>query len=540
MRALLGVDAREATPAQVMKAILKLPVDLLWFGGIGTYVRSSVETDDRVGDRANDALRIAGREIKAKVIGEGANLGMTQLGRVEAATAGVRLNTDAIDNSAGVNSSDLEVNLKIALAIPIREQRLTLEGRNELLVSMTKDVAALVLRNNYMQPLAISLAERRGLEDLGFEIRLMQILERKGLLDRAVEFLPSDAELADRRKRGAFLTRPELAVMLAYAKIALFGELLASRVPDDPYLARELVRYFPKPVVERFPEALKQHRLRREIVATMLANSMINRGGPSLIARVGDETGADSPSIALAFTAARDAYELTELNGEIDRLDNKIDGALQLELYAAVQNLHLGRINWFLRHAELAGGLAKFVTHYRAGIAEVEAALESAQPDEQHARRKARAAELMVAGVPEALARKLARLRELADATDIILVAGTAKRTIADVTGVYFAAGAYFKLDRIVAAAYSIELTDHFDRLALDRALVEIASSQRSIATAALATGKNGADAVDAWVGRRRREIERVRDNVHEIASSGMSLSKLAVAVGLLADLGKT
>jgi len=540
MRALLGIEAHEAAPAQVMKAILKMPVDLLWFGGIGTYVRSSAETDDRVGDRANDALRITGAEIRAKVIGEGANLGMTQLGRIEAARVGVRLNTDAIDNSAGVNSSDLEVNLKIALAIPISEQRLTMDGRNELLVSMTDDVAALVLRNNYLQTLAISLAERRGLEDLGFEIRLMQILGRQNLLDRAVEFLPSDAELADRRKRGAALTRPELAVTLAYAKIALFDELLASNVPDDPYLARELVRYFPKPVVERFPEALERHRLRREIIATMLANSMINRGGPSLIARVSDETGAVSPSIALAFTAVRDSYGLTELNGELDRLDNKIGGALQLELYASVQNLHLGRINWFLRHAEFSGGLAKIVSHYRTGIAEVEAVLDRSLPDEQRARREARAAELTGEGVPDALARRLAGIRELAEATDIILVADRAKQKIADVTGVYFAAGAYFKLDRILSAAQSVELTDHFDRLALDRALVEIASSQRTIAAAALATGKTGTEAVKAWVGQRGREIERVRDSVHEIASSGMSLSKLAVAVGLLADLAKT
>jgi len=540
MRALLGVETSEATPAQVMKAILKLPVDLLWFGGIGTYVRASVEADDRVGDRANDALRIAGAEIKAKVIGEGANLGMTQLGRIEAAQSGVRLNTDAIDNSAGVNTSDIEVNIKIALAIPMRDQRLTLPGRNELLASMTDEVAALVLRNNYLQTLAISLAERRGAEDLGFEIRLMQILERQDLLDRAVELLPSDAELAERRRRGKALTRPELAVTLAYAKIALFDELLASDVPDDPYLARELVRYFPKPVVERFPEALEQHRLRREIIATMLANSMINRGGPSLTARVGDETGADSPSIALAFTVVRDSYGLTELNGEIDRLDNKITGALQLELYALVQDLHLDRINWVLRHAELSDGLEKLVSRYRTGIAEVEATLDRALPGEQAARREARAAELTGASVPAALARRLAGLRELAEATDIILVADRAKRSIADVTGVYFAAGAHFQLDRILSAAQAIELTDHFDRLALDRALVDVASSQRAITAAALATGKGGEDAVAAWVLQRSRDIERVRESILDIASSGMSLSKLAVAVGLLADLAKT
>ena len=205
-----------------------------------------------------------------------------------------------------------------------------------------------------------------------------------------------------------------------------------------------------------------------------------------------------------------------------------------------MQNLHLGRINWFLRHADLAGGLAKLVSHYRKGIAEVEAAADRSLSEEQRARRAARMAELTAAGVPEALARRFAGLRELAEATDIILVADRAKRKIEDVTGVYFAAGAYFRLDRILSAAQSIELTDHFDRLALDRALVDIAASQRAIASAALATGQSGSDAVTAWVGQRARDIERVRDSVHDIAESGLSLSKLTVAVCLLADLAKT
>jgi glutamate dehydrogenase len=397
-----------------------------------------------------------------------------------------------------------------------------------------------VLRNNYLQTLAISLAERRGAEDLGFEMRLMQLLEKEGLLDRAVEFLPGDAELAERRMRGGAMTRPELAVTLAYAKIALFGELLASGVPDDPYLARELARYFPKPVVDRFPEALERHRLRREIVATMLANSMVNRGGPSLIARIGGETGADSPSIAMAFAAARDSFGLSELNGEIDGLDKRVDGALQLSLYAAVQDLHLDRINWFLRHADFSSGLAGIVAHYRSGIAAVDAAIEQALPPEHRARREARAAELVAAGVPEPLGKKLAGLSEVRAATDIVLVADACKRKVEDVTGVYFAVGDYFRLDRIAAASQAIELSDHFDRLALDRSRVEIGTSQRAIVAQALATGEAGEAAAIAWVARRGRDVERVRASMQEIADSGLNLSKLSVAVGLLADLAKT
>ncbi|MBV9078773.1 MAG: NAD-glutamate dehydrogenase, partial [Methylobacteriaceae bacterium] len=245
IRAAIGIEAEAASPAEVMSAILRAPVGLLWFGGIGTYIRASTETDQQVGDRANDPVRITGAEIRAKVVGEGANLGVTQLGRIEAARRGVRLNTDAIDNSAGVNTSDVEVNIKIALATPERDGRLTREARNVLLASMTDEVAGLVLRNNYLQTLALSLAERRGAGDLGFLGRLMQVLEGAGRLDRAIEFLPRNAGLEERRKAGEGLTRPELAVLLAYAKLALHDELLASSVPDDPYLARELERYFP-------------------------------------------------------------------------------------------------------------------------------------------------------------------------------------------------------------------------------------------------------------------------------------------------------
>src|SRR5262249_32034418 len=377
----LGFTGAKATPDDVIRAILRAPVDLLFFGGIGTYVRASSEGDDAVGDRANDPVRVTGAELRAKVIGEGANLGMTQRGRVEAALRGIRLNTDAIDNSAGVNTSDVEVNLKIALAIPMRDGRLTRDARNALLTEMTEDVAALVLRNNYLQPLAISLAQRRGLEDLGFEQRLMQTLEAAGELDRTVEFLPDDMELAERRRRSQALTRPELSVLLAYAKLSLNHELVQSSVPDDPYLGRELGRYFPKAVADRFPDALEHHRLPRETVAPQLANSMTNGGGPPLFVPTADQPGASPASIAAAFAAVRDSYGMTALNGEIDALDNKISGKLQLELYQAVQDLLLDRLVWFLRNVDLTQGLAGIVAHYCEGLPPVEAPLDGALPE---------------------------------------------------------------------------------------------------------------------------------------------------------------
>jgi glutamate dehydrogenase len=538
-RSALGFAAEKATPDDVIRAVLKAPVDLLFFGGIGTFVRASSEADDAVGDRGNDAVRVTGAEIRAKVIGEGANLGMTQRGRIEASLRGIRLNTDAIDNSAGVNTSDVEVNIKIALARPMRDGRLSREMRNALLADMTEDVAALVLRNNYLQTLAISLAERRGTEDLGFEQRLMQTLEREGELDRAVEFLPDDVEIAERRRHSQALTRPELSVLLAYAKLALNHDLVQSNVPDDPYLGRELGRYFPKALADKFPDALEQHRLRREIIATQLANSMINRGGPSLLVRIGDQTGASAAQIAAAFAAVRDSYGMTVLNSEIDALDNQISGRLQIELYLGVQDLLLDRLVWFLRNVDLAQGLAAIVAHYREGIAAVEAALDASLPQAAAAARNAREAELRKQDVPEALARRLSTLPALVAAPDIVMVADRTRRAIAEVAVTYFAAAAFFRLDHITNGARGIIISDYFDRLALDRALDSIGDAERRLTAAMMGSGEAGPAAVEAWVTPRKAEVDRIRMAVNEIANSGLTLSKLSVAASLLGDLAK-
>jgi len=538
-RRLFGV-AERITPQDLIGAILKAPADLLFFGGIGTYVRAADETDDAVGDRANDAIRVTGKDLRCRVIGEGANLGMTQRGRIEAALRGIRLNTDAIDNSAGVNTSDMEVNLKIALSIPLRDGRLDMGGRNSLLAAMTDDVAHLVLRNNYLQPLALSLAERRRMEDFGFQQRLMQMLEKRGLLDRAVEFLPDDMQLDERRRRSLPLTRPELSVLLAYAKLALDEDLRESRVPDDPYLAHELSRYFPKAIAERFPDALEHHRLRREIIATQLANSMVNRGGPSLIVRIADQTGAAAATIAAAFAAVRDSYGMPALNSEIDALDNRIPGKLQLELYAAVQDLLLDRIVWFLRNADLSNGLAGAVAHYRDGIAAVAAALAGAISRESLNAKAAGEDKLVESGVPEALAGRIADLAFLAAAPDIVLVADRTGKPVGEVAATYFAVRNYFQLDRIAGAGANIPVTDYFDRLALDRARDSIGNAERRLAAAMLGGAAAGAAAVDAWVTPRQSEVERIRLAIHEVANSGLTVSKLAVAASLLGDLVKT
>jgi glutamate dehydrogenase len=537
-RNLFGVGER-LTPAELIRGILKAQVDLLFFGGIGTYIRAADESDEAAGDRANDAIRVAGGDLRCKVIGEGANLGMTQRGRIEAALRGVRLNTDAIDNSAGVNTSDMEVNIKIALSIPVRDGRLATSARNVLLAQMTDEIAALVLRNNYLQTLALSLSQRRGMEDFGFLQRLIQTLEARGLLDRAVEYLADDMALAERRRRSQPFTRPELSVLLAYAKLTLYEDLLESAVPDDRYLGRELGRYFPQEIAGQFPDALEHHRLRREIIATQLANSMINRGGPSLIVRIADQTGAAPAAIASAFAAVRDSYGMTALNRAIDGLDNRIAGKVQLDLYAAVQDLLLDRIIWFLRNVDLTKGLADVVTHYRDGITAVAAALDGALSQDALSARAARRQELAEAGVPDELAARIGNLGPLTAAPDIVLVADRTGKDVGEVAATYFATGAFFRLDRIAAAASNIPIADYFDRLALDRARDSIGDAERRLTAAMVGNGVAGAGAVEAWVAPRKSEVERIRGAIHEIAGSGLTLSKLAVAASLLGDLVK-
>lgn len=538
IQALLGIGKASAPPQEVMNAILRASVDLLWFGGIGTYIRASEESDEQVGDRANDAIRITGAEVRARVIGEGANLGVTQRGRVEAARTGVRLNTDAIDNSAGVNTSDVEVNIKIALSIPERDGRLAPEARNLLLTEMTEEVGALVLRNNYLQTLALSLTQRRGSSENGFLKRFMRALESEGRLDRNVEYLPDDAAINARERNGEALTRPELAVLLAYAKLSLYDALLHSDVPDEPYFVRELARYFPAAVRDAYPDAVDGHRLRREIVATQLSNAIVNRCGPAVVTRLADQTGADAPALARAYGLARDTYELIALNGMIDDLDGKVSGTTQLSLYAAVQDLTLTRLIWFIRHGrDSARSLDETVRVYREGIAAIEANLATLLPQAGIDAIDAHVSNLVSQGVPDLLARRVASLPALAAATDIVLIAGRTGVPVIEVAATHFAVDDAFRLSTLAESGSALPTADHYDRLALDRAVDAIASARRALTSQIAAGGGTGAEGVSAWIAARGDEIVRLRTTMDQIVSSGLSLSKLTVAASLLGDL---
>ncbi|MEO6365151.1 MAG: NAD-glutamate dehydrogenase, partial [Luteimonas sp.] len=369
----LGIDdAIEAmSPAELMNAILKAPVDLLWNGGIGTYIKASFESHVDVGDRANNALRADGRELRCKVVGEGGNLGVTQNGRVEAERdAGVLLNTDFIDNSAGVDTSDHEVNIKILLNGEVQAGRLTLEDRNTLLAAMTDEVADLVLNDNYRQNQAISLMERMSVSRLGSKQHFIRTLESEGLLDRQIEFLPSDAELAERKVRGEGLTRPELSTLLSYAKLVLYQRLLDSDVPEDAFLSKELVRYFPIPLQHKYAAAMEHHRLKREIIATAVTNSMVNRMGATFTLRMQEDTGRSSAEVAEAYTIAREALDAREMWAQIDALDGKVLESVQIDALQTIWELLRSVSRWLLSRPgplpEITAAMARFGTGFKA------------------------------------------------------------------------------------------------------------------------------------------------------------------------------
>jgi glutamate dehydrogenase len=458
-RTLLGMESIAATPVEVMRAILRMPVDLLWNGGIGTYVKAHDETHDEVRDRANDAIRADGRELKAKVVGEGGNLGCTQRGRVEYAKAGGRINTDFIDNSAGVNTSDVEVNIKILFADVERRGRLRRSERNKLLARMTDEVAGLVLRNNYLQSQAISVLEQRAVERLAEYHGVIRSLERSGQLNRAIEFLPGDDEFAERRKQHLGLTRPELAVVLAYSKIWLNNHLLHSDLPDDPYFASEVQRYFPAPMRKRYARELPRHRLHREIVATATTNSLVNRMGPVFVARAQEETEADPAVIARAYTIAREIFSMRSLWAEIESLDNTIAAHVQYAMLYRTGRLLRHTSYWLLRERGRDLHIENTVRELRAGVEQLTDSIDVGTGEEAHARHDATLAELAQNGVPEKLARRVARLELLEPALDIVALARDERIPVADVARVYFELGVNLGLDWLHA---------EIDRLTVD------------------------------------------------------------------------
>ncbi len=538
--AAIGIEKSQATPFEIMTAILKSQVDLLWFGGIGTYVRGATETDADVGDRANDPIRITADDVGAKVIGEGANLGVTQRGRIGFGLKGGRCNSDAIDNSAGVNSSDLEVNIKIALASAMRDERLTRAKRNTLLASMTDEVAALVLRNNYEQSLAISLTEMLGAGNRTALARLMTRLEADGHLNRKVEVLPNDLALSERYQSGKALTRAEIGVLVSYAKIVLFDETVASELPDDDYLTTTLRDYFPAKMHKAHANDINEHRLRREIIATVLANDVINRGGPAFVSTLIDQTGFMPADVVKAAVLTRDGYDLKRIYGDIDALDNVISGAVQNELYQEAARIFAIVTERTLRTKAMQAPLGEAIEQLREALQKLKSALQSSIPEDAKADVRQRADYFIERGVPPALAEEIAALAVLTFVPEIIQIAADTGVTLARTAQSYFGVTQNLRIARLLAAAERVSATEQYEAMALSRSINDISTARKDITIAVLTNKKDERNPVGAWQDSDLSRISRVTDQLTQLTEKGeTTLAKITVAAGLLSDLAQ-
>ncbi|MBL8692012.1 MAG: NAD-glutamate dehydrogenase [Rhodospirillaceae bacterium] len=523
MKKLIGLDRDAATPAELIQAILKMPVDLIFFGGIGTFIRATAETNAEVGDRANDTLRVTAKDIRAKVIGEGANLGMTQRARIEAGLLGVRLNTDAIDNSAGVDCSDHEVNIKILTGDVCANGDMTIKQRDQLLASMTEEVGLLVLEDNINQSLALTLSEAEGSEGVEDKTRLMRALEKIGLLDRAIEFLPNDGQLAERQASARGLTRPELAVLLAYSKMALYNVLLPSDLPDDPVLTSDLESYFPKELRKRFKTEIGRHKLKREIIATVVTNAMVNRVGPGFVVSLADRTGCTWPEIARAYLIARDVFALGPMWEAVQALDLRVGADVQTAMHQAIRRLSERASLWFLNNGKHPLSIADALAEFRPGVEALTKGLGQALPESDRTTLEATAKAMTDAGVPGELAHAVAQLDWLAAAPDIVRLGGDPLT----VARVYYALGQRLGLDWLKSQAAQLKPQTDWQRQAAAAVLDDLYGHQASLARRVLADSGE----LMTWVEGRKPAVERIDQVLTEMrAAPAVDLAMLAVA----------
>jgi glutamate dehydrogenase len=522
-RRVLGIDdgVEALTPTELIRAILRAPVELLYNGGIGTYVKAQSETHAEVGDKANDAVRVDGHELRCRTVGEGGNLGFTQLGRVEYALTGGRIDTDAIDNSAGVDTSDHEVNIKILLDGAVREGEMAELDRNALLVQMTDEVASLVLRDNYRQNRALDTAQAQAVVMEEVHARFIRSLETRGDLNRVVERLPSDEQLADRHNAGLGLTHPELAVLLAYAKIALEETLVASDLPDDPDFLSELVRYFPTMLRERFLDRIRTHALRREIIATTLVNGLVNRAGMTFVFRLQEETGAGMVDIVRAHEAARAIFDQDALWRAVESLDNLVGVDVQTQMYLASRRLVERAARWLLRQRRAPIPVAATVAFFAVPVARL-AAMAAVSDRVEHT-----AAAYASQGVPRELAVRVAALDRLPRALDMVDIADTHHADVEDIAAIYDDVGDKLRIEWLFDRIVDLPRADRWDALARNALREDAAAQQRRIVDAVLRAGS-----FEAWTQTCHTAVDRALTLLEEIRAHGVyDLATLSVAL---------
>jgi glutamate dehydrogenase len=539
-RRLLGVEENSLQPDKLISAILRMDVDLLWNGGIGTYVKATNESHADVGDRSNDSVRVNANELGCKVIGEGGNLGLTQLARIEFSLNGGRVNTDFIDNSGGVDSSDREVNIKILLSDVAEKKGLTREKRNELLASMTDEVAALVLRANYMQTQALSMAEVRSLERVDEIARVITGLEKSGLLDRELEYLPDDNELEERKARKQGLTRPELAVVLSYAKIDVYNSLMSSGESLADFLKTHPMRYFPQVLRRRYDDFLPKHRLSPHILATLIANDIVNRMGPAFVKRMQLDTGADVVTIARAYTIARQVVRAGALNREIEDLDNVIPASAQTAMLFELSRVQRHATYWLIETYGESVDIDTVVERLKPGMAVVygrTGAVMSTAARKRHARAKQHYIDM---GVPERLADKMAALVLTRVGLDIADLAAAYRRETMDAARVYSLFNEQLGIFALHTGTEDLRVQGRWQAMARSNLRDELFRIRREMAAQILKkrSKKSVEQLIDEWLATRVENVERFTSMLNEMQlRDAIDFSSLSVAAQELREL---
>ncbi|MFE6384157.1 NAD-glutamate dehydrogenase [Streptomyces roseolus] len=549
MRAALGIEdgVTKLTPAELMKAILQSPVDLLWNGGIGTYVKSSVESNADVGDKANDAIRVDGQDVRAKVVGEGGNLGATQLGRIEFARSGGpertggKINTDAIDNSAGVDTSDHEVNIKILLNGLVAEGDMTVKQRNKILAEMTDEVGRLVLRNNYAQNTALANAVAQSPSLLHAHQRFMRRLGRDGALDRSLEFLPNDRQIRELLGTDKGLSQPELAVLLAYTKITVADELIGTGLPDDPYLAGLLHAYFPTLLREKFGEAVDNHALRREIITTVLVNDTVNTGGSTFLHRLREETGASLEEIVRAQTAARAIFRLSEVWDAVEALDNTVPAEVQTRMRLHSRRLVERGTRWLLNNRPQPIAIGETIEFFAERVDQVWRQLPQLLRGSDAEWYQSILDELTGFGVPEELAVRVAGFSSAFPTLDIVAIADRTDKDPLAVAEVYYDLADRLRITDLMDRIIELPRADRWQSMARASIREDLFAAHAALTSDVLAAG-NGTSTPEerfkAWEESNAPILGRARATLEEIQGSDtFDLANLSVAMRTMRTL---
>ncbi|GAA2571791.1 MULTISPECIES: NAD-glutamate dehydrogenase [Streptomyces] len=543
IREALGIEpgVTKMTPADLMKAILKAPVDLLWNGGIGTYVKASTESHADVGDKANDHIRVDGQDLRVAVVGEGGNLGLTQLGRIEFALHGGRINTDAIDNSAGVDTSDHEVNIKILLNGLVADGDMTVKQRNRLLAEMTDEVGRLVLRNNYAQNTAIANALAQSKDMLHAQQRFLKHLVREGHLDRALEFLPTDRQIRERLASGKGLTGPETAVLMAYTKITVAEELLHTSLPDDPYLKVLLHAYFPTALRERFQEHIDSHPLRREITTTVLVNDTVNTGGTTYLHRLREETGASLEEIVRAQTAARAIFRSSAVWDEVEALDNKVDAEVQTRIRLHSRRLVERGTRWLLNNRPQPLELQETVDFFAERVEQVWSQLPKLLRGADLDWYQKIYDELTGAGVPDEPATRVAGFSSAFPTLDIVSVADRTGREPLEVAEVYYDLADRLRITQLMDRIIELPRADRWQSMARAAIREDLYAAHAAVTADVLAVGDGSATPQQRfrlWEQKNAALLGRARTTLEEIhGSDSFDLANLSVAMRTMRTL---